>query len=54
MISNIVTSALFLLFLAGWIWAWNPKRKAEFDAAARLPLAEDTTDHSADHKEPAP
>ena len=38
MLSGIVTLALLLLFLAGWIWAWRPERKREFDAAARLPL----------------
>jgi len=41
MISGIVTSLLLLLFIAGWVWAWSPKRKVEFDAAARLPLADD-------------
>jgi len=50
MISGIVTSILLLLFICGWIWAWSPKRKREFDAAARLPLTEDATDH----KEPTP
>ena len=34
MISGIVTTVLLVLFLAGWIWAWSPKRKREFDAAA--------------------
>jgi len=41
MISGIVTSLLLLLFIVGWVWAWSPKRKAEFDAAARLPLGDD-------------
>ena len=40
MISGIVTAVLLVLFLAGWFWAWSPKRRAEFDAAARLPLDE--------------
>jgi cytochrome c oxidase cbb3-type subunit 4 len=38
MLSGIVTSILLLLFLAGWAWAWSPRRKADFDAAARLAL----------------
>lgn len=38
MLSGIVTSLLLLLFLAGWAWAWSPRRKADFDAAAALPL----------------
>ena len=40
MLSGIVTTVLLVLFLAGWIWAWSPKRKNEFDAAAQLPLDE--------------
>lgn len=38
MLSGIVTAVLLVLFVAGWVWAWSPKRKNEFDAAARLPL----------------
>lgn len=38
MVSGIVTGILLVLFVGGWIWVWRPARKAEFDAAARLPL----------------
>ncbi len=38
MLSGIITVALLLLFVGGWVWAWRPARKAGFDAAARLPL----------------
>ena len=38
MLSGIVTSMLLLAFLAGWAWAWSPRRKADFDAAAKLAL----------------
>ena len=38
MLSGIVTAILLVLFLIGWIWAWSPRRKRDFDAAARLPL----------------
>jgi cytochrome c oxidase cbb3-type subunit 4 len=38
MVSGIVTGILLLLFVGGWIWAWRPARKVEFDAAARMPL----------------
>ena len=38
MLSGIVTAVLLVLFIGGWIWAWRPARKADFDAAARLPL----------------
>lgn len=44
MISGIVTAALLALFICGWLWAWRPERKAEFDAVARLPLADDGED----------
>ena len=40
MLSGIITSILLVLFVGGWIWAWSPRRKADFDAAARLPLDE--------------
>jgi cytochrome c oxidase cbb3-type subunit 4 len=40
MVSGIVTALLLVLFLAGWLWAWSPRRKHDFDAAARLPLDE--------------
>jgi cytochrome c oxidase cbb3-type subunit 4 len=38
MVSGIVTAVLLVVFVAGWIWAWSPRRRQEFDAAARLPL----------------
>ena len=38
MIAGIVTLLLLLAFLGGVAWAWSAKRKPEFDAAARLPL----------------
>ena len=42
MISGIVTALLLAVFIGAWIWAWRPARKRGFDAAARLPLEEDT------------
>ncbi|KAF1709610.1 cbb3-type cytochrome oxidase subunit 3 [Pseudoxanthomonas sacheonensis] len=38
MLSGIVTAVLLVLFVVGWAWAWRPARKADFDAAASLPL----------------
>ena len=38
MIAGLFTAALLVLFIGGWIWAWSPKRKREFEDAARLPL----------------
>ncbi|WP_456973532.1 MULTISPECIES: CcoQ/FixQ family Cbb3-type cytochrome c oxidase assembly chaperone [unclassified Luteimonas] len=39
--SGIVAVILLVLFLAGWAWAWSPRRKYTFDEAARLPLDEE-------------
>ena len=41
MLSGIITTILLLLFLAGWAWAWSPRRKHDFDEAAQLPLESD-------------
>jgi cytochrome c oxidase cbb3-type subunit 4 len=41
MISGIVTAILLLCFLGGWIWAWSPRRKRDFEDASRLPLDDD-------------
>ena len=44
MVSGIVTVLLLVVFVGGWIWAWSPRRRREFDEAARLPLAEESAD----------
>lgn len=36
MISGIVTTLLLLLFVGLWAWAWQPRLRSGFDAAARL------------------
>ena len=36
MLSGIISLTLLVLFIAGSIWAYSPKRKTEFDEAARL------------------
>ena len=41
MLSGIVSVLLLVLFVAGWVWAWRPQRKSEFDDAAQLPLHDD-------------
>ena len=41
MLSGIVTAILLVLFVVGCIWAYSPRRKPEFDAAAHEPLNED-------------
>jgi cytochrome c oxidase cbb3-type subunit 4 len=40
-ISGIVTTTLLVVFIAGWAWAWSPRRRKDFDEAARLPLEDD-------------
>ena len=41
MLSGIVTAVLLVLFVGGTVWAFSPKRKGDFDAAAQLPLDDD-------------
>lgn len=38
MVSGIITAVLLVLFIVGWMWAWSPRRRPDFDAAAQLPL----------------
>ncbi len=38
MVSGIVSLMLLVIFVGGWVWAWSPKRREEFEEAARLPL----------------
>ena len=40
-VSGIVTAVLLVLFIGAWIWAWSSRRKADFEAASRLPLDDD-------------
>nr|WP_140909928.1 cbb3-type cytochrome c oxidase subunit 3 [Luteimonas lumbrici] len=41
MLSGIVTLTLMLLFVALWAWAWQPRKKRDFEEAARLALDEE-------------
>ena len=43
MLSGIITIALTLLFVAIWVWAWQPRHKQDFEATARLALDEDAS-----------
>ena len=38
---GILTAVLMLLFVGVVIWAFSRNRRAEFDAAAKLPLGDD-------------
>jgi cytochrome c oxidase cbb3-type subunit IV len=40
MVSGIITAVLLSLFVIGTIWAYSPRRKRDFDAAAALPFDE--------------
>jgi len=40
-IRTTVTVLALITFLAIVAWAWSSRRRADFDAAARLPLEED-------------
>jgi cytochrome c oxidase cbb3-type subunit 4 len=42
-----LTAILCAAFIALWIWAWSTHRKADFDAASRLPLDEAPDDSPA-------
>ena len=46
MLSGIVTSLLLLVFVAGWAWAWSPRRRRDFEEAARLPLEDDAMERA--------
>lgn len=41
-IRGIITLLVLLLFLGIWAWSFSRKRQPEFDAAARLPLDNDS------------
>jgi cytochrome c oxidase cbb3-type subunit 4 len=40
-IRSAITVAALITFVGIVAWAWSSRRRADFDAAARLPLEED-------------
>ncbi|RPJ46601.1 MAG: cbb3-type cytochrome c oxidase subunit 3 [Betaproteobacteria bacterium] len=38
---SVITVVLFVAFIGIVVWAWGKGRRADFDAAARLPLDDD-------------
>ena len=51
-IRGLLTAALLILFLGVVAWSWSRRRSAEFDAASRLPLDDDSRPvRNADSKE---
>jgi cytochrome c oxidase cbb3-type subunit IV len=39
---SVMTVVMLVVFVGIIAWAWSAKRRAQFDAAARLPLEEDS------------
>jgi cytochrome c oxidase cbb3-type subunit IV len=40
MVRGLITLVLFTAFIALVVYAWSGKRRTEYDAAARIPLAD--------------
>ena len=40
-IRSAITVALFVLFILLCVYAWSGRRRAEFDAASRMPFEDD-------------
>jgi cytochrome c oxidase cbb3-type subunit IV len=38
--SGVITTILMLCFIGIWIWVWNGRHKAKYDALARMPMAD--------------
>jgi cytochrome c oxidase cbb3-type subunit 4 len=54
-IRGLITVILIILFLGLWAWSWSRKRRADFDAAAQLPLDENSHPPAAEkNKEQTP
>jgi len=49
-VRGLITAILLLAFIGLWFFSWSKKRSAEYDAASRLPL-EDDSRPPADNKE---
>jgi cytochrome c oxidase cbb3-type subunit 4 len=47
---GIVTALLIVAFVGICIWAYSKRRKPQFDAAARLPLEEDSVRRDPEQK----
>jgi cytochrome c oxidase cbb3-type subunit 4 len=53
-LSGVFTALLIVLFAGLVAWAWSSRRRADFDAAARLPLEEDTAPPARTDREQLP
>jgi cytochrome c oxidase cbb3-type subunit 4 len=50
-VRGLITALLLVLFIGLWVASWSRKRKAAFDEAARLPLADDAAPKRARQRE---
>ncbi len=48
---SIWTAVLFAVFIGIVWWAWSGRRRADFEAAARLPLDDDAAEQELARKE---
>jgi len=41
LLRSVITAVLFVVFIGIVLWAWSRGRRADFEAAARLPMDDD-------------
>jgi len=41
-VRGLITAVVLILFVGIWLWSWSRKREADFEAASRLPLGDDS------------
>ena len=41
LVRGVMAGVLLLMFIGLWVWVFGSRRRATFEAAARLPLEED-------------
>ncbi|MDP1535736.1 MAG: cbb3-type cytochrome c oxidase subunit 3 [Burkholderiales bacterium] len=49
LIRSLITLVLFVVFIGIVVWAWSKGRRADFEAAARLPLDDDLAEQKIAH-----
>lgn len=42
MVRGLITLVLFIAFIGLWFWAWSKRRQPDFQAAAMLPLQDES------------
>lgn len=50
MMRSVITAVLFAVFIGIVLWAWGKGRRADFEAAARLPLDDDLAEQQLPRK----